>query len=62
MTGVDQETGEIDKVGPVEILRTYRAPRGPAHVKFGQLCLPLQTGKVKVGDIVEVVERKKMSK
>lgn len=53
-------TGEQDKVGPLEILRTYRAPQGPAHAKFGQLCVALHnTGKVRVGDTVEIIERKK---
>ena len=61
MTGVDQETGEVDKLGPLDVLRTYRAPRGPLHAKFGQLLIPLQhSGKVKVGDIVQVMERKKI--
>ena len=60
MTGVDQETGEVDKVGPLDVLRTYRAPKGPLHAKFGQLMIPLQwTGKVRVGDTVQILERKK---
>ena len=59
MTGVDQETGKVDKVGPLDVLRTYRAPNGPLHARFGQLMIPLQrSGKVRVGDIVRVVERK----
>ena len=59
MTGIDQTTGEHDKLGPLEILRSYRAPRGPAHAMFGQLLIPLQAGKVRVGDIVQVLEKKK---
>ena len=58
--GINQETGEVDKLGPIEILRTYRAPRGPTHAMFGQLLIPLQTGGiVRVGDTVTVLERKK---
>ena len=60
MTGVDQETGVVDKLGPLDVLRTYRAPRGPLHAKFGQLMIPLQqSGKVRVGDVVQIIERKK---
>ena len=60
MTGVDQESGEVDKLGPLDILRTYRAPNGPLHAKFGQLMIPLQrSGKVRVGDVVQILERKK---
>ena len=61
MTGVDQETGEVDKlmIRPLDVLRTYRAPRGPLHARFGQLLIPLQhSGKVRVGDAVQVMERK----
>lgn len=61
MTGVDQDTGQVDKVGPLEILRIYRAPEGPTHAKFGQLLIPLQKGtRVRVGDKVEVIERKRV--
>ena len=61
MTGVDQETGDVDKLGPLDVLRTYRAPRGPLHAKFGQLLVPLQqSGRVRVGDIVQIIERKKV--
>lgn len=60
MTGVDQETGEVDKLGPLDVLRTYRAPKGPLHAKFGQLMIPLQqSGRVRVGDTVRILERKK---
>ena len=60
MTGVDQESGEVDKLGPLDILRTYRAPKGPLHAKFGQLMISLQrSGKVRVGDVVQILERKK---
>ena len=60
MTAVDQETGEVDKQGPLDVLRTYRAPKGPLHAKFGQLMIPLQqSGKVRVGDVVQILERKK---
>ena len=62
MTGINQDTGEQDKFGPLEILRTYRAPRGPTHAMFGQLLIPLQAGgKVKLGDPVQVLEMKKTS-
>ena len=61
MTGVDQETGEVDKLGPLDVLRTYRAPKGPLHAKFGQLLIPLQqSGKIKVGDIVQILERRSL--
>ena len=60
MTAVNQDTGEIDKLGPLEILRGYRAPGGPLHARFGQLMIPLQAGgRVRVGDTVEVIERKR---
>ncbi len=60
MTGINQETGEQDKLGPLEILRAYRAPRGPTHAMFGQLMIPLQAGgRVRLGDAVEVIEKKK---
>lgn len=61
MTGINQDTGEEDKLGPLEILRQYRAPDGPDHAKFGQFMIPLQKGsKVKLGDTVTVLDRKKM--
>jgi uncharacterized protein YcbX len=60
MTGIDQDTGEVDKLGPLDILRTYRAPQGPGHARFGQQMLPLQrTGKVRVGDVIKIMEWKK---
>eukprot|EP00117_Sycon_ciliatum_P037786 scpid83020/ scgid28188/ MOSC domain-containing protein 2, mitochondrial; Mitochondrial amidoxime reducing component 2; Moco sulfurase C-terminal domain-containing protein 2; Molybdenum cofactor sulfurase C-terminal domain-containing protein 2 len=60
MTGVDQATGEVDKVGPLEALRTYRATRGPAHAEFGQFLVPLKVGgAINVGDAVKVLEYKK---
>ena len=60
MTGIDQETGEQDKLGPLEILRAYRAPRGPTHAMFGQLMIPLHVGgKIHVGDPVTIIDRKK---
>ena len=62
MTGVDQETGEVpvDIVGPLDIQCAYQAPKGPLHTKFDQLMIPLQrTGKVRVGDTVQFLERKK---
>ena len=60
MTGINQDTGEVDKLGPLDILRTYRAPQGPGHARFGQQMIPLQkTGKVRIGDIVQVMEWKK---
>ena len=58
MTGIDQTTGAVDKVGPLEVLRSYRAPRGPAHAMFGQLLIPLQTGTVHIGDTVTVMDTK----
>ena len=57
MTGINQDTGEVDKLGPLEILRTYRAPQGPAHAR--QMIPLQQTGKVRVGDVVQVMEWKK---
>ncbi|XP_065913350.1 mitochondrial amidoxime reducing component 2-like [Dysidea avara] len=60
LTAVDQSTGEVDKFGPLEILRSYRAPLGPAHACFGQLLIPLQLGGVvRVGDEVTVLQTKK---
>ena len=60
MTAVHQDTGVTDKLGPLDVLRTYRAPAGPTHAMFGQLMLPLQVGgKVRVGDEVTVMDRKK---
>ena len=59
-TSVNQETGVEDKIGPIDILRKYRAPQGPTHANFGQLLIPLQkTGKVRVGDTVQIIERKR---
>ena len=60
MTGINQDTGEEDKLGPLEILRQYRAPKGPTHAMFGQLMIPLQAdGKIKIGDIVTMLDKKK---
>ena len=60
MTGINQDTGEEDKLGPLEILRQYRAPKGPTHAVFGQLMIPLQAGgKIKIGDVVTVLDKKK---
>jgi uncharacterized protein YcbX len=60
LTSVDQETGEIDKFGPIDMLRTYRAPRGPGHACFGRKLVPLNsTCRIAVGDKVEVIERVK---
>lgn len=60
MTGINQQTGEVDKVGPLDVLRQYRAPEGPDHAKFGQYMFPLQLGgSIQVGDKVEVMDRKK---
>ena len=57
MTAVDQATGETDKIGPLEVLRTYRAPRGAGHAEFGVLLVPLRTGgEIHVGDTVKVLE------
>ena len=62
MTGVDQESGETDKLGPLEILRGYRAPRGPTHAMFGQILVPVEVGgKVRVGDSVQVLKKKTMT-
>ena len=60
MTAVDQTSGEVDKIGSLEILRKYRAPGGPTKAKFGRYMLPLQAGgKIKIGDTVTVLDRKK---
>ena len=63
MTGVNQDTGQQIKLPPLDILRTYRAPHGPARAEFGQLLLPLKTGaKVKIGDRVNVIKYKANSR
>jgi uncharacterized protein YcbX len=60
MTAVDQDTGEVDKLGPLEILRQYRAPQGPSKALFGQFMLPLQYGgKIQIGDTVTILDFKK---
>ncbi len=60
MTGIDQSSGSVDKVGPLEVLRSYRAPGGPAHAMFGQLMIPLQSGgRVSLGDNITILEKKK---
>ncbi len=59
MTGINQDTGEQDKLGPLEILRAYRAPRGPTHAMFGQLMIPLKYGTIRVGDRIAVMGIKK---
>ncbi len=59
ITGIDQCSGVVDKIGPLEVLRSYRAPRGPGHAMFGQLMAPLCHGTVRLGDKVTVMERKK---
>ena len=61
MTAVQQDTGV--KLGPLDVLRTYRAPAGPTHAMFGQLILPLQdvVGGIMweyVGDEMMVMDRK----
>lgn len=61
MTGIDQTSGLVDKVGPLEILRIFRAPQGPTHAMFGQLLIPLQPGTVRLGDQITVLELKKSS-
>ena len=59
-TSVNQETGVEDKTGPIDILRKYRAPRGPTHANFGQHLIPLQkSGKVHVGDTIQIIEKKR---
>ena len=59
-TSVNQETGVEDKTGPIDILRKYRAHRGPTHANFGQHLIPLQkSGKVHVGDTIQIIERKR---
>lgn len=63
MPAINQETGETDKLGPLEILRQYRGnrvPGAPEKAMFGQLGLALQTSKkIKLGDMVTVLDRKK---
>ena len=60
MTGINQDTAEQCKLPPLDVLRTYRAPRGPTHAKFGQLLIPLKTGgKIRVGDHVVVQQIRK---
>lgn len=60
MTCNNQDTGEVDKYGPLDMLRTYRAPKGPAHAVFGMKLVQLKPeGVIRVGDKVKVVERRK---
>ena len=60
MTGVNQDNGVKDKLGPLEVLCQYRAHEGPAHAKFGQYMIPLQRGgTIRLGDTVKVLDRKK---
>lgn len=57
---VNQETGAVDKLGPLDILRLYRAPAGPDKAMFGVFGLVLQSGKViKLGDTIKILELKK---
>ena len=59
MTGIDQLTGEVDKHGPLHVLREYRAPRGPGHAEFGQHIIPLSLGgQLQLGDKVKVISLK----
>lgn len=58
---IDQKTGETDQVGPLKVLRQYRAGDSPTHADFGQYMFPLQMGKtIRVGDLVEVLDMKKV--
>lgn len=59
VTGIDQHSAAVDKIGPLEVLRSYRAPRGPGHAMFGQLMAPLRQGTVRVGDKITVMDKKK---
>ena len=60
MTCNNQDTGEKDKFGPLDMLRTYRAPKGPTHAMFGMKLVPLKPeGVIRVGDTVTVLERRK---
>lgn len=53
-TTVDFERGEFDPSGePLKTLTTYR--RGERGVTFGQNVIPRGTGRVRVGDAVEVI-------
>ena len=61
MTAINQDTGEPDKLGPLEILRAYPAPRSPTNPTFGQLMVALQPGKIHVGDKVQVLEKRKQT-
>ncbi|XP_003388659.1 PREDICTED: mitochondrial amidoxime-reducing component 1-like [Amphimedon queenslandica] len=57
---VNQETGVPDKVGPLDILRQYRAPGGPDKALFGMFGLVLQAGRtVNLGDKINVLELRK---
>lgn len=60
MTCNNQDTGVMDKFGPVDMLRTYRAPTSPNRAMFGMMMSPLKPeGVIRVGDKVTVLERSK---
>lgn len=54
MTTIDQQTGEITSKEPLKTLATYR--KVDNKIKFGQYVIPPASGKVAVGDIIQIKE------
>ena len=60
MTTIDPQTGEKEGKEPLLTLNRYR--KAGNKILFGQNVLISQVGKVSVGDIIEVISRKKLDK
>ena len=60
MTTIDPQTGEKKGKEPLSTLNKYR--KAGNKILFGQNVLISQTGSVSVGDIIEVISRKKLDK
>ena len=60
MTTIDPQTGEKKSKEPLLTLNKYR--KAGNKILFGQNVLISQTGSVSVGDVIEVINRKKLDK
>lgn len=60
MTTIDPQTGEKKGKEPLLTLNRYR--KAGNKILFGQNVLISQIGKVSVGDVIEVISRKKLAK